>query len=146
MAANDPQDPAGIDDDDGRIGDTAEDPSADPAADSAPDDGGDVAGSRDPDEIADEIEQTRAELADAIDAIAERINPKRAAARGAAAVKAQVSSARDKVTGDSMGGPVLAEGSGSDISSTPAVPVVPIVGVAALLLVLAFILRRRKSR
>ncbi|MBV9098680.1 MAG: DUF3618 domain-containing protein [Frankiaceae bacterium] len=39
-----------------------------------------------------EIEQTRAELAETIDAIADRISPKRAASRGAQAVKAQVSS------------------------------------------------------
>jgi hypothetical protein len=65
----------------------------------SPDDGGDVAG-RDPDAIAREIEQTRAELADTIDAIADRMSPKRAASRGAQAVKAQVSSAREKVAGD----------------------------------------------
>src|SRR5947199_8919480 len=56
-------------------------------------DGGDVAqqndAQRDPDLIQKEIEQTRAELADTIDAIADRISPKRAASRGAAAVKAQ---------------------------------------------------------
>ena len=46
---------------------------------------------RDPDSIQKEIEQTRAELAETIDAIADRISPKRAAARGAQAVKAQVS-------------------------------------------------------
>src|SRR4051795_7288339 len=56
-------------------------------------DGGDVAAERSPDAIQREIEQTRAELADTIDAIADRISPKRAASRGAAAVKAQVSSA-----------------------------------------------------
>jgi hypothetical protein len=67
------------------------------------DDGGDVA--RDPDVIQREIEQTRAELADTIDAIADRLSPKRAASRGARAVKAQVSSVLDH--GDS-GGPVLA--------------------------------------
>jgi hypothetical protein len=54
-------------------------------------DGGDVA-QRDPDAIQREIEQTRAELADTIDAIAERISPRRAASRGAKAVKHQVSS------------------------------------------------------
>jgi hypothetical protein len=53
-------------------------------------DGGDVG--RDPDAIQREIEQTRAELADTIDAIADRISPKRAASRGAQAVKHQVSS------------------------------------------------------
>ena len=46
---------------------------------------------RDPDTIQKEIEQTRAELADTIDAIADRISPKRAASRGAHAVKSSVS-------------------------------------------------------
>lgn len=54
------------------------------------DEGGDVG--RNPDAIQREIEQTRAELADTIDAIADRISPKRAASRSASAVKAQVSS------------------------------------------------------
>ena len=53
--------------------------------------GDDVAETRSPDAIAKEIEQTRAELAETIDAIADRISPKRAASRGAAAVKAGVS-------------------------------------------------------
>jgi uncharacterized protein DUF3618 len=47
---------------------------------------------RDPGSIQKEIEKTRAELAETIDAIADRISPKRAAARSASAVKAQVSS------------------------------------------------------
>jgi hypothetical protein len=47
---------------------------------------------RDPDLIQREIEQTRAELADTIDAIADRISPRRAASRGAHAVKQSVSS------------------------------------------------------
>src|SRR5437763_14042643 len=51
----------------------------------------DVPATRSPDSIQKEIEQTRAELAETIDAIADRISPKRAASRGAAAVKAQVS-------------------------------------------------------
>ena len=54
-------------------------------------DGGDV-GQRNPDTIQREIEQTRAELADTIDAIADRISPRRAASRGAQAVRHQVSS------------------------------------------------------
>jgi hypothetical protein len=52
--------------------------------------GDDVAETRSPDAIQKEIEQTRAELAETIDAIADRISPKRAAGRGAAAVKAGV--------------------------------------------------------
>lgn len=50
-----------------------------------------MAETRSPDAIQKEIEQTRAELAETIDAIADRISPKRAASRGAAAVKAGVS-------------------------------------------------------
>jgi hypothetical protein len=46
-------------------------------------DGGHVAASRDPDAIARDIEQTRAELADTIEAIADRVSPKRVAERGA---------------------------------------------------------------
>lgn len=45
-----------------------------------------MAASRDPDAIAREIEQTRTELADTIEAIADRVSPKRVAARGARAV------------------------------------------------------------
>jgi MYXO-CTERM domain-containing protein len=54
-----------------------------------------VAG-RDPDAVAREIEQTRAELAQAVDAIADRVSPKNVAARGAEALKAQVAVARGK--------------------------------------------------
>ena len=50
-----------------------------------------MAETRSPDTIQREIEATRAELAETIDAIADRISPKRAASRGAAAVKAGVS-------------------------------------------------------
>ena len=53
---------------------------------------GDDVAQRTPDAIQREIEQTRAELADTIDAIADRISPRRAASRGAQAVKHQVSS------------------------------------------------------
>lgn len=48
---------------------------------------------RSPDAIQREIEATRAELADTIDAIADRVSPRKAATRSAAAVKAQVSAA-----------------------------------------------------
>jgi hypothetical protein len=54
------------------------------------DEGDDVVETRSPDAIQREIEQTRSELAETIDAIADRISPKRAASRGAAAVRAQV--------------------------------------------------------
>ena len=56
-------------------------------------DEGDDVPTRSPDAIQKEIEQTRTELAETIDAIADRLSPRRAAHRGAAAVKASVSSA-----------------------------------------------------
>jgi hypothetical protein len=54
-----------------------------------------VAG-RDPDAIAQEIAQTRAELAEAVDAIADRVSPKHVAARGVETAKAQVAVAKGK--------------------------------------------------
>lgn len=77
-----------------------------------PDDGGDVA--RDPDAIQREIERTRAELADTIDALADRLSPKRAAVRGTQAVKTQMSSVLNRSNGQPGGGPVLAQTGQSD--------------------------------
>jgi hypothetical protein len=45
---------------------------------------------QDPDTIQQEIEQTRAELADAIDQIADRVSPRRAASRSAEKVRSVV--------------------------------------------------------
>ena len=56
----------------------------------SPGDGGDVAADRTPDTIQREIEQTRAELADTIDAIADRLSPRRVVGRGAHAVRSQL--------------------------------------------------------
>jgi hypothetical protein len=50
---------------------------------------------RDPGAIVSEIEQTRAELADTIDRIADRVSPKRAASRGVDAVKGYVEAAKN---------------------------------------------------
>jgi hypothetical protein len=54
-------------------------------------DGGSVAERRKAEQIAHEIEQTRAELADTIDAIADRMSPKRAVARGTQKMRSRVS-------------------------------------------------------
>jgi hypothetical protein len=75
------------------------------------DDGGDVA--RKPDEIVAEIEATRAELADTIDAIASRINPRKAASRA----KAQVSGAASTAVGAASDA-----GSGAASAVSDAVP------------------------
>jgi hypothetical protein len=74
---------------------------------------------RDPNVIARDIEQTRTELAAAIDAIAKRLNPKEAASRG-------VRAARD--------------------AANPAPPVLPLAAVAGLVVVLLLVVRRRRHR
>ena len=52
----------------------------------------------DPAEIQQQIEQTRAELASTVDAIADRINPKKVAARGVETVKGKVDDLRSRGT------------------------------------------------
>jgi hypothetical protein len=52
----------------------------------------------DPAEIQQQIEQTRAELASTIDAIADRLSPKRVASRSVDSVKAKVEDLRSKGT------------------------------------------------
>lgn len=53
----------------------------------------------DPAQIQQQIEETRAELASTIDAIADRVNPKRVAARGVESVKGKVEDLRHRGTG-----------------------------------------------
>lgn len=52
---------------------------------------------RDPDELASQIEQTRAELARTIDSIADRVNPARAARRAAARARERAARLNPKV-------------------------------------------------
>lgn len=54
---------------------------------------------RDADAIQREIEETRAELAATVDAIADRVSPRRAAVRGATRVRAAVGSVRSTMNG-----------------------------------------------
>ncbi len=75
--------------------------------------GGDVA--RDPDAIQREIEQTRAELAQTIDEIADRISPRRAAARGAGKVRSVFS--REEESGGLVGAGL--NGHGATAGATP---------------------------
>lgn len=77
-----------------------------------------MAADRNPDTIQREIEQTRAELADTIDAIADRISPKRAASRGAHAVKAQVAAVFNGGGGDAPASVLDAPPSGSTQSGS----------------------------
>jgi Protein of unknown function (DUF3618) len=107
-----------------------------------PHDGGDVA--RDPDAIQREIEQTRAELADTSDAIADRLSPKRAAARGSQAVKAQVSSVLHHSENHSGAGPLLADGSSDQRRLRPDRVLIAVGVVAAIGVGIGFWRRHRR--
>jgi hypothetical protein len=106
------------------------------------DDGGDVA--RKPDEIVAEIEATRAELADTIDAIASRINPRKAASRakaqvtGAATTAGTVSNATSSAAGAApTAGPPAARAPFSDPK------VLAVAGVVGAVIALLVFRRRR---
>jgi hypothetical protein len=58
----------------------------------------------DPAQIQQQIEQTRAELASTVDAIADRVNPKRVAARGVQTVKEKVDDLRSRGTAPALEG------------------------------------------
>jgi hypothetical protein len=64
----------------------------------------------DPAEIQQQIEVTRAELASTIDAIAERVNPKKVAARGVETVKGKVDDLRSRGTSPNGSTPALTGG------------------------------------
>jgi hypothetical protein len=80
-----------------------------------------VAPSRDPDAIERDIEATRAELADAIDAIAERMSPKRVASRGVEVLREQATTVSSRPPGQ-------------------------LAAVAAVVIVVVVIFWRRRSR
>jgi hypothetical protein len=94
----------------------------------------------DPEELLRSIERTREEVAHTVDTIAGRLDPKRAAKRGAATVRGRVNELTAKVK----------QGSPSDVAAkvTPYVKKVPKpalgAGLAALAAVAAIIASRRK--
>ena len=95
---------------------------------------------RDPDAIAREIEATRAELAVAIDAIADKVSPKRAAARGAARLKAGVEDVRQRVSGPDDGSTYQVHRA----LRTDRVAVVA--GAVTVVAVIVVVVRRRRRR
>lgn len=110
---------------------------------------------QDPAQIQRQIEDTRAELAHTIDAIADIVSPKRAAKRGLVQVRAQLEELRTRFTGqhENVDGQrqlppgMAAELEGSTLYGTRRTvrwDRVAFVGGGALLLVV--IVRRRRSR
>ncbi|GII30937.1 DUF3618 domain-containing protein [Planotetraspora mira] len=102
----------------------------------------------DPDALEREIERTRAELARTVDAIADRVSPKRVAERSVAKVKANaehlVSSFGDLVGGSASRSAAEMEGE----ERYPAQSMAPVlIGLGAVLVVgAAIILLRRRNR
>jgi LPXTG-motif cell wall-anchored protein len=103
----------------------------------------------DPDALEREIERTRADLARTVDAIADRMSPKRVAERSVAKVKANaehlVSSIGDLVVGPTSRSSTEMEG---EERYSPAQSMAPVlVGIGAVLVVgAAIVLLRRRNR
>jgi hypothetical protein len=81
---------------------------------------GEVVPSSDPDDIQRDIDRTRAELASAIDAIADRVSPKRLADRGKKTARSKVAGVREAVSRPSSGPTSGDEPSQGAVSSSAA--------------------------
>ncbi|GAB3144628.1 DUF3618 domain-containing protein [Microbispora hainanensis] len=105
----------------------------------------------DPDALERKIERTRAELARTVDAIADRVSPKRVAERGVEKAKASargiVTSMEDMVLGPRAYAP--ADGEGEEPADYPAPNIAPVligIGVVVVVGAAVMLLRRRRSR
>ncbi|WP_062439123.1 DUF3618 domain-containing protein [Herbidospora daliensis] len=111
----------------------------------------------DPDTLERRIERTRAELAKTVDAIADRVSPKKVAGRSVAKVKSQVRAQTEQVVstiGDMVGQaqspnghrPAADEPWDDDYPASPIAPVLIGIGVAVALGAAIVIMRRRRRR
>ncbi|WP_061296915.1 DUF3618 domain-containing protein [Herbidospora cretacea] len=110
----------------------------------------------DPDTLEGRIERTRAELAKTVDAIADRVSPKKVAGRSVAKMKSQVKAQTEHVVstiGDMVGNPAAQSPNGhrpaeepwdDDYPATPAAPVLIAVGAVVVIGALIVIMRRRR--
>lgn len=71
--------------------------------------------SNDPDEIRAEIERTRSDLSENVNALAESVNPAHVASRQVDKVKGAVAGAKDKVMGSGAGAKDKVMGTGADV-------------------------------
>lgn len=101
----------------------------------------------DPEAIERDIERTRAELARTVDAIAERVSPKRVAERNVAKVKAQASQAVASL-GELVGGSKRADGDlevwEDEYPARDLAPLLISVGAVVVLGAVIVLWRRRK--
>ena len=91
----------------------------------------------DPASLQEQIEQTRAELAETIDAIADRVSPKRVAQRGVGTVKAKVEELRGS---EAQPGPAGLGGSGGGRS----IRWERVAGAAGAVALVVWLVRRRR--
>jgi C4-dicarboxylate-specific signal transduction histidine kinase len=102
---------------------------------------------RDPEAIQREIEATRAQLAESIDAIAEKLSPKRVASRGADKAKALVADAQGAIVASTKTTTVGADGQSYEVRKPLRTDRVAAVGVAVTATaVLIVVVRRRRRR
>ena len=101
---------------------------------------------RDPESIQREIEATRAQLAESIDAIAERVSPKRVASRGADKAKALVADAQTAIVASTKTTTVGADGQTYEVRKPLRTDRVATVGGAVTAAVVLIVLLRRRRR
>jgi Protein of unknown function (DUF3618) len=101
----------------------------------------------DPEALEREIERTRVELARTVDAIADKVSPKRVAERGVARVKATAGELVSSL-GDLVAGPAAypEDGEAQDEYRAPSLAPV-LIGLGAVVVIgAAFMLLRRRNR
>jgi ElaB/YqjD/DUF883 family membrane-anchored ribosome-binding protein len=127
-------------------------PLGDQSAETAPDPSGEAAPKKDPEELRRDIEQTRSELGDTVEAlarktdvkaqVAEKVEERKAALRGRQEdLKAKATQARERVSGAT---PEDAKRTATRVAHTAEERPLPAIGVAfAAGLVLGWLIRRR---
>lgn len=103
---------------------------------------------RDPDAIQREIEVTRAQLAESIDAIAEKLSPKRVASRSKVRAKALVADAQGAIVASTKTTTVGADGETYEVRKPVRTDRVAMAGgaVTAAAVILVLVRRRRRRR
>jgi hypothetical protein len=101
---------------------------------------------RDPEAIQREIEATRAQLAVSIDAIAERLSPKRVAARGKDKARALAADAQTAIVASTKTTMVGADGQTYEVRKPLRTDRVAVVGGAVTVAAVVIVLVRRRRR
>ena len=101
---------------------------------------------RDPESIQREIEVTRAQLAVSIDAIAEKLSPKRVASRGAERAKALAAETQAAIVASTKTTTVGADGRTYEVRKPLRTDLVAAAGGALTVVAVLLVIRRRRKR